>query len=376
MKKYRIKNSVKIIGLIIILLIIIFTVTRCNTSKSYSLEYNIKKYDISENYDINKELYYYEISKDNIKYNFIYKSEHLEETKLIKNIKEYESGSYKCLTIDSNYIESKPLCSKDEKLIDYHLINDELKEELQSYFKKPEQINKKYNNYILYANENILIWNYKGFNYLNKKEIKEIDLFKKDIYEIPISAQLNEYIVIPDYEQNYNFNKMYVINLETYEVEEWTLNYDISFNSYVNGVHDKSIYITDIKNSTQYELVPHKQKMRVVGKKGKQGVVYKNGIEEKISINELTKKQITFTSSNPYIYTIEKNYLYLTYLDSNIKTKISNNKIDKIISVNNDTIYYLKDSILYRYNQEYGEIKVIEYEEWNYNNINPIFIDN
>ena len=86
MKKYRIKNSVKIIGLIIILLIIIFTVTRCNTSKSYSLEYNIKKYDISENYDINKELYYYEISKDNIKYNFIYKSEHLEETKLIKNI--------------------------------------------------------------------------------------------------------------------------------------------------------------------------------------------------------------------------------------------------------------------------------------------------
>ena len=169
---------------------------------------------------------------------------------------------------------------------------------------------------------------------------------------------------------------MYIINLETNEVEEWNLNYDISFNSYVNGVYDKSIYITDIKNSTQYELVPHKQKMRVVGKKGKQGVVYKNGIEEKVSINDLTKKQITFTTSNPYIYTIEKDYLYLTYLDSDIKTKISNNKVDKIISINNDTIYYLKDSILYRYNQEYGEIKVIEYEEWNYNNINPIFIDN
>ena len=74
MKKYRIKNSVKIIGLIIILLIVIFTVTRCNTSKSYSLEYNIKKYDINENYDINQNIYYYEITKDNIKYNFIYES--------------------------------------------------------------------------------------------------------------------------------------------------------------------------------------------------------------------------------------------------------------------------------------------------------------
>lgn len=376
MKKYRIKNSVKIIGLIIILLIVIFTITRCNTSKSYSLEYNIKKYDINENYDINKNIYYYEISKDNIKYNFIYESEHLEKTKLIKGIKEYESGSYKCITVTSNYVDTKPLCSKDGNLIDYHLVNKELKEELQSYFKTPAQINKKYDNYVLYTNENVLIWNYKGFNYLNKTKLKKIDIFKKDIYEIPISAQINEYILIPDYEQNYNFNKIYIINLETDEVEEWNLNYDISFNSYVNGINDKSVYITDIKNSTQYELVPHKQKMRVVGKKGKQGVVYKNGIEEKTSINDLTKKRIYFTSSNPYIYIIENNYLYLTYLDSDIKTKISNNKVDKIISVNNDEVYYLKDSILYKYDNEYGEIKVIEYEEWNYNNTNPIFIDN
>ena len=50
MKKYRIKNSVKIIAiLIIIILIIIFTLGKCDTSKSYSLEYSIGKYDVSEN---------------------------------------------------------------------------------------------------------------------------------------------------------------------------------------------------------------------------------------------------------------------------------------------------------------------------------------
>ena len=58
MKKYKIKNSVKIIFLIIVLLTIIFTISKCNTSKSYSLEYSVKKYDINENYDINKKLYY------------------------------------------------------------------------------------------------------------------------------------------------------------------------------------------------------------------------------------------------------------------------------------------------------------------------------
>ena len=52
-----------------------------------------------------------------------------QKTKLIKGIKEYESGSYKCITVTSNYVDTKPLCSKDGNLIDYHLVNKELKEE-------------------------------------------------------------------------------------------------------------------------------------------------------------------------------------------------------------------------------------------------------
>ena len=76
MKKYKIKNSVKIIAiLIILLLIIIIFLSSCDTSKSYSLEYNIDQYDISENYDINRNLYYYQITSNNKKYDFVYKSE-------------------------------------------------------------------------------------------------------------------------------------------------------------------------------------------------------------------------------------------------------------------------------------------------------------
>ena len=171
----------------------------------------------------------------------------MEEKKLIKGIKEYDSKSYQCIVVESNYIETPPLCSKDNKLIDYHLVNEELKEELQSYFKKPEEINKKLNNYVLYIKENILIWNYKGFNYIKNSKLKELQIFNKDIYEIPISAKINEYILIADYEQKYNFNKVYIINLETEEIIEWELNYDISFNSYVNGSNDKVISSKTIK---------------------------------------------------------------------------------------------------------------------------------
>lgn len=377
MKKYKIKNSVKIIALLIVIsLVIIFTLSSCNTSKSYSLEYNIDKYDISENYDINKELYYYQIKSNNKTYDFIYKSSLLEEHKLIDKIKEHTNGDYTCITISSKQIKTNPLCTYKNNQISFHLINDELKDELSNYYKNKETINKKINNYTLFSNEKILIWNYKGFNYIKDKKNKNIKIFKEDIYEISAATHINEYIVIPNYEQNYNFNELYIINLKTLEVDKWKINYDISFNCYINGINDKSIFLTDRKNEIQYELVPHKKKMRIVGKKNKDGILYVDGKEEKISINELVKKDILFTSSNPYKYYIDNDYIYLSYPDSKIKTKITNKKIDKIIAIKNNSVYYLIDNTLYKYDNEYGETKIVEYEEWEYNNINPIFINN
>ena len=375
MKKYKIKSSVKISLLIIILLIIIFSITNINTSKSYSLEYNINNYDINENYDKQKKLYYYEIKHNDVKYNFIFKSNYIKEKKLINEINEYTEEEYTCLTIKSDYVESIPLCSKDNKLIDYHLINKELKEELKEYYKEEETIEEKIDNYKIYNKQDMLIWNYKGFNYIKDNKIEKINIFKKDIYEIPLATQINEYIIIPDYEQDYNFNRIYILNLLTLEKEVWEIKYDISFQSYINGINDKSIFLTDTKNEIQYELVPHKKKMRIVGKKRKDGVIYVKGVEERVSISDLVEKNKYFTSTNPYVYTLKDNKLYLSYNDSNITTLITED-IDKIAYINNDTIFYYRKNTLYKFNLKYGENKVIEYEEWNYNNTNPIFINN
>lgn len=379
MKKYKLKNSVKIIAILIILiliLIIIIFLSSCDTSKSYSLEYNLNQYDISENYDINRNLYYYQITSNKKKYDFIYKSELLENNKLIKKIKEFTNGDDTCITIKSDFIKTSPLCTHKNNQISYHLVNEELKKELSEYYKNKETINKKINNYTLYSNENILIWNYKGFNYIKNKKNTNIKIFKEDIYEISAATHINEYILIPNYEQKYNFNELYIVNLKTLEVDKWEINYDISFDSYVNGINDKSLFLTDIKNEIQYELVPHKKKMRIVGKKNKDGIVYVDGKEEKISMNELIKKDIYFTSSNPYKYILENDYIYLSYADAKLKTKITDKKVDKIITIKDNAVYYLIDNMLYKYDNEYGETKVIEYEEWQYNDINPVFINN
>lgn len=377
-KKYKLKKSAILILVLFISLIIaliIFIISLFKT-KSYSLEYNIDKYEISENYNNKDKYYYYEITNDSLTYEFIYKSEYIKEKELIKEVKEYQDEEYTCLTIRSSNIKTYPLCSYNEQLVDYHLIPDSLKEKLSDYYTNTKEIKRTQDNYTIYNdNLNLLIWSYKGFNYINKDKTEFIKIFNKDIYEIPLATKINNYIFIPDYEQNHNFNKVYLINLDNLKVEKWELKYDISFDSYILGTNDKSIYLVDKKNKKQYEFVPHKQKMRLLASQNNNGIIYEEGQENKISMNKLVSEEKSFIYKTNYNYSLKNKTLYLNYPNSTNKIKISNQKVDTIIHSSEDNVYYLIDSILYRYNLKYGEVKLISYSEWKFNYNNLIFIN-
>lgn len=375
MKRYRLKKSAAIFLFLILLLIIavIMLIISLLSTKSYSLEYSIDDYNISENYLKEDKTYYYEITYDKVKYNFIYESKYLKNRKLITGINKTEYEDYICLEIESKQISTNPLCSKEKELIDYRLVPEEL--ELDR--KTDEENEKTYENYTIYnQNNKILVWNYKGFNYLENEDIKHISIFSKDIYDISLVGITNNYLIIPDYEQSYTFNKIYIVNLSNLKVDTWKIKYDISFDSYILGSNDKSIYLLDKKNKTEYELVPHKKKMRIIATDNRYGIIYKNGEQEKIRVNNLVNSKQEFTYLNNYKYTLDNNTLYLSYLDSNIKTKISDKYINNIININKDTIYYLVEDTLYRYNLEYGETKIMTYSEWKYNYQNSIIIYN
>ena len=134
-KKYRLKKSAIIIlisSLTILIALTCFIISLLKT-KSYSVEYNLDEYEISENYNSEKKYYYYEITNDKTKYNFIYQSEYLKEKKLIKEIKEYNDEKYTCITIRSDYITSYPMCTYQKKLIDYHLVSEKMQEKIADY---------------------------------------------------------------------------------------------------------------------------------------------------------------------------------------------------------------------------------------------------
>lgn len=376
-KKYRLKKSAITIVVIFIFLIALTIIISMFNTKSYSVEYSIFEYDISENYDKDKQLYYFEVTKNDITYPFIYEHKYQKERKLIKDIKEYKEEDYVCLKVDGSLVKSYPLCSYQNQIIDYHLVPEKLQVKISDYIKKPSSIEKQEGHYEIYNTEDeLLVWSYKGFNVIKSGKTDMINIFKDDIYEIPLATKINKYLFIPDYEQKYNFNKAYVIDLETLKIEEWKLKYEISFDSYVLGTNDKSIYLIDKKNKLEYELVPEKQKMRIIARKSSQGTIYKNGVLYKESMSKLVTKEYSFTYLRPYNYTLINKTLYLNYLDSNTKIKISNQEITDIVYISKDNVYYLIEDTLYRYNLKYGETKIMKYSEWNINYKNLIFINN
>ncbi len=376
MKKYRLKKSAIIFMFLILIFIIaiIMIIFSLIKTKSYSVEYNIGDFNVSENYISERKEYYYEITYEKVSYAFMYPSKLLKGNKLIKDIDLYTYEDYTCLNIESDDIESNPLCSFNGEQIDYRLSPVELELPIR---KKIIEDNTEYENYTIYnKDENILIWNYKGFNYLNKDKIEKINIFNKDIYNVSLIARVNNYVIIPDYEQSYTFNRIYIINLDNLKVETWKIKYDISFESYILGTNNKSIFLVDKKNKIEYELVPSKKKMRINAQGDRNGIIYLDGEQNKQSVSSIINTNQVFTYQNDYQYKINNNKLYLSYLDNKHQMLISNNEIKEIVYINNDNVYYLVDDTLYKYNLEYGETKLVTFSEWKYNYQNSIIIYN
>jgi len=371
--KYKLKTSVKItIFIISFFILVLIILINHYKSKSYSLEYDIADFYISENYDNKEKNYYYEITYNDFKYNFIAQEKYHREKKLISNITVKNNDGYTCLIVESSVFNINPLCSYEKTLIDYHLIPIDMDLDNTNYIEKYEA---ELEQYTIYNTDNsILIWNYHGFDYLTNDNIHTINVFSKDIYDVQLISRINEYVIIPDYEQTYTFNKIYILNLKTLKVTEWSIKYDISFESYILGTNKDSIFIVDKKNKVEYELVPYKKKMRIVASGNKNGLIYNEGKSESISLTKLTTSNQSFTAKTSYKFSLEEDGLYLTYSYFKNKIKVSNQTNINIIYQNDDTIYYLVNDTLYKYNLIHGEIRIITYNEWNFNDTNPIII--
>lgn len=369
--KLRLKKEV-ILFFIIIIVLIFGLIVKLLKNKSYEVEYKINDYNIIENYNKKEKLYTFVIKNKKVNYTFYSEEKYSKKHKLINDIEEINLEDEHCLIIKSDVIENNPLCYNSIEEIDFRLTSEEMQEQL-GYNNNLKNEEKEHNNLKVYntLDYTFLFWNYKGFDVINEN-INSISISSTDQYEIPLCVKLNEYILIPDYDDKYTFKKFYIYNILKGTKDEMIIDYEISYDSYIIGTHDKSIYLVDKVNKVEYEIVPHKQKIRIVGTSYKRGTIYTEKGFESISIDKLINEEHKFVDNNKYKYKIENEYLY--QYTENSKLKISNQKINDIISIENDTVLYLVEDNLYLYNIKYGEIKIANNFEWNFNYKNLIFV--
>ncbi|MBR1416936.1 MAG: hypothetical protein IJ572_03875 [Bacilli bacterium] len=366
MEEKMINNIKKIILLILLVILIVYIVI----PKSYDKKYKIKEYDIHETFNKKNNRYNISISKDSNIYDFNFDSKYIGK-KLIKDIDVKESDKSICIIPKIDKFNTIPLCKRNNENIDYHLIDDI---DLSNYFKEETIDNKTTNNITTYnlLDKKYYIWNYNGFTYIDSKGNDTINIFNNDQYDISLATKVKNYLVIPNYDSSYNFKELIIIDINNQKKDTWSINFDISFDSYILGTIDNTIYLVDKKNKVEYSLDVKNKKLKTIGNEAIDGVIYTNNNLEKISMSKLLNNNLLFDYSYDQNFILEDNKLYLQ--TSNIKILISNKNINKIITKDDNYVYYLVDDTLYYYDVFMGEVKVMQNFEWNFNNDNMIFI--
>lgn len=361
------KKIVKIF-LTIIILFIVFLITYLSP-REYSLAYKKDNVEITESYSKKEEYYKLSFNYKNKVYEFISFAKYSKNRKLIDVIKIIELGEYTCLVPESSELETYPLCKKGNENISYHLV-DGLEKKIDSkFYKKLAGSESKYKNIEISSlnDKTYLIWNYSGLDIINKNGNESINVFEKDVYDTSLAYLLNDYFIIPDYEGTYRFDKVYLYNLKKSRLSTWKLNNSIYFDSYILGSNDKSLFVFDKKEKKEYELVPHKKKIRTISPK-----IIENGEWENVSTQTLVNNKLSFSESKVIKYEILDNKLYRIH--NNYNELISNQEVKHIVTYNKDEVYYIVNDTLYLYTIDYGEVKLMTFFEWNFNYENKIFV--
>ena len=386
--KYLIKNLLIFLLVFIGLKQVIFMF-----DKGHNINYNIGNFNIKEIYTSNDNNYYFKIKSDKLSINFQIKENYNKSEKIIKKLHYKKIDDYKCLfpLFKENRQLTDIMCLKDNIIYYANTLNNK---NIQNYFKKKGYKNKYKdkakqisitNTQSIYKenitkNTYIAIETYKGLKLFNGKET-EVKIFENDVYKKPISIFTDKYYLVADYNSEYTFNKMHLVNIINGEKITIRSYDDISFDSYIMGEVDGKIYMFDKENNKQYEIDLEEKMINHIGNKN--NIKYYNGKWTTITLNEAKseKKFTSFKEIEGYEKVDKVNNYYYFYKKDNNTYKIyradKNNKKLKTylfdttditnITYINDNIYYKNQNTLILYSKNTSK-KLITEKEIEFNN--------
>ena len=351
------KHVVLVICLILLFSIFIFFYFR---KYSYELEYEVNDIVVSERYDKDLGAYYFEISYNDKIYELISLNEYTNKRKLIEDITVSMENDEVCLSFTSSTLNLYSICSNSDEFYMANITD-------QSQFAN----NDSYENIRINEldDKNYLLWNYHDFIYLNNDTKEKLTLFSKDIYNLSLIYAYDNYLLIPDYEQDYLFDKLYVIDTNRARINSIDLRFDVYFDSYFLGNDEDNVYIYDLRENQEFYIDLNKEEIYT-----SKNQILVDGNWEDITNQTFQNERPTFSETNPFTIYLKDSNLYMQLLGSENEVLLSNREVSEIVKVDGLNIYYISGDVLYKYNPYVGEIALLQYSEWNFNHKNMVFI--
>ncbi len=403
----NIRKILSILGIFIILFLIIFICIHF-LSKGYTRKYKVKNYSIKEVYTKDEQdehdNYYIEIVANNVVYNYQFYTDFKDNNKIVKDVLYYD-GEYKCvLPILSDKVKVDLLCYKDNEYYNYQTIKgadsklDSFVDKIPSDkydiadFEDNKDNDTKYDKITYYKNNipskyGISITTLKGIISIVNNKVYKTDLFDKDVYKREISAYSLNYYFSANYNSKQEFKEVYIVNLLNGKDKTIKTSDYISFDSYIQGIVDNSVYIYDINNEKQYKVNLKDNTVTEVGNSDK-GIKYFDGNWSLISSIKANNKQLFKNNnikSNGHYYTYKagnklSGFYYYLYSSENgydvYKANAQNKKIKKFLfsvkDVNDiqcidDYIFYKDNDSIKLYSEYTGIKTIIENSELEFN---------
>ena len=366
------KEKIRVITVCLLVLLSLILLSVLIRTKSYEISYNLDGYTIEEMFDKELNTYLIRTEVDNTVYEISVQHEYLYSKKVIKRVYTSESGNNKCIYLESDKLETYPVCNIGDETASYSLLKSEVS--FENFTLKDLKGNvQMYNDKFIRAIPNsYLIWNHYGYDYISSKENKSINFLKNESYADVYSFKIGKYILIPNYDEEYTFTSFIVVNASNGKYSAWDTHLELSYNFYFMGEVDDIGYIVDKKSKKEYKVDVQKRKIELISGDN-EGLVY-DGTWSKISMTKLASNEYKFNLKSSVYYFIKNDALYMRYDGGKVDIRITDEAISRIVSYDGDYVYYLIKDKLYRYSPLYGNTLILEYNEWQFNEGNTVYI--
>lgn len=326
-------------------------------AQDYSLEYKVNEVDVKESYHKEKGYYQFVLSYKEETFSIIAFAKYKTARNLISQIEVEEEDDLLCLVPTSSKVDVYPVCKKENQYVSYYGMQDS--GEVFKY--------EGFGGYNLNG-KTYLLWNYHSFVSINDKTKEKIVLFDKDVYNLSHVLCYENYLIVPNYDSDYSYDKLMVIDTKKNKAKEIKLRYSVSFDSYFLGGTKNLVYLYDKKQEQEYYVNIEKRKIYKTSNK-----ILVNGNWEKVSDYKLKEGLVEFSNTRVIDYQIIDDQLYST-IDGEYKTKITDIAVKQIVKKDGLGVYFIHKDTLYFYHPSRGIEKVLSYSEWEFNYNNMIFV--